>query len=97
VADYNSGIQIIDISTPGSAYICGFIPCQYAYDVVVSNGYAYIADLSAGLVTADIDPPGSAHIIATVPSDGSFYGVFVSGSYAYLCKDYGGLGIFKLW
>jgi len=97
VADYISGIQIIDISTPGSADICGFIPCEYAYDVVVSNGYAYIADLSAGLVTADVDPPGSAHILATVHSDGSFYGVFVSGSYAYLCKDYGGLGIFKLW
>ncbi|MEJ2567905.1 MAG: T9SS type A sorting domain-containing protein, partial [candidate division WOR-3 bacterium] len=50
VADGYLGLRIIDISTPSSPSEVGFcFPPSYAYDVVVSGSYAYVAAGTSGL------------------------------------------------
>jgi len=45
VADHGYGLQVIDISTPGTPVILGSIDTPgYARGVAVSGGYAYVAD-----------------------------------------------------
>jgi hypothetical protein len=50
VADMDSGLQIIDVEPPESAYIVKTVGTpDSAYEVCVSDGYAYIADFDGGL------------------------------------------------
>jgi hypothetical protein len=50
VADYDQGLQVIDVNPPDSAYIIGSIgtPSE-AHCVEASGGYAYVTDDTFGL------------------------------------------------
>ena len=55
VADYLSGLQVIDITTPASAQIVGSVDTpSEARGVAVSGNYAYVADGGSGLQVANI-------------------------------------------
>ncbi len=64
----------------------------YALDVVVSDGYAYVADGSWGLRVIDISSPESPSLVATYDTDYA-RGVKVKGNYAYVAEGYVGLRI----
>jgi hypothetical protein len=66
----DAGLMIMDVDPPESAYVVGSvgIPGGYAYDVYVSDGYAYVADTYAGLLVIDIDPPESPYVTGTFGS-----------------------------
>ncbi len=54
VADDESGLQIIDISVPGSPVIVVSMDTpSNAYGVAVSGDYAYVADIFSGLQVAN--------------------------------------------
>ena len=83
VADVYSGLQVIDIGTPGSPEIVGSIDTPgYAWGVAVSGDYAYVADYSSGLQVIDISTPGSPVIVGSIDTPGRARGVAVSGDYA---------------
>ncbi len=105
VFDGAAPLVIVDVSNPAAPIVAsryygfGFIP----NDVVVADGYAYIADMTttpdavdtykatAGLVVLDVTNPASPTLVSTFKTHGDVRGVRVFGSYAYLFDDGEGL------
>jgi len=58
--------------------------CLDAYDVVVDNGYAYVADGAFGLKILDLGSPEDPDLVGTYATSGSARGVKVVGDYAYV-------------
>jgi hypothetical protein len=70
VANGNGGVQVIDISNLSAPYRAGFIkPNGYVRDVLIKDGFAYIAASHEGVVVADITSPHFP-IIATLDTLG---------------------------
>ena len=96
VADFDSGLRIIDISNPAVAFEAGYYDTpDYALGVYVSGNYAYVADWDSGLRIIDITNP-------TAPFEAGYYdtpsfarSVYVSGNYAYVA-DASGLAIIDI-
>ena len=66
VADCDSGLQVIDISTPSSPHLIGSCDTpDYAYGVAISGTCAYVADDDSGLQVIDISTPSSPHLIGS--------------------------------
>ena len=68
----------------------------------VSGNYAYIADGSDGLIVLDVSNPGSPKLVGSYDTDGTAYGVYVNGNYAYVTtqhvnnQEVGGLVVFDI-
>lgn len=73
------------VDTPGSAF-----------DVQVSDGYAYVADDSAGLQIIDTEPLESAHIVKTINTSFGATGIHVLNGYAYMANTLSGLTIINI-
>ncbi len=55
VADFSSGLQLIDVSDPGSPVILGSVDTPgSAVSVAVSGAVAYVADSASGLQVIDV-------------------------------------------
>jgi hypothetical protein len=94
VADYDSGMCVIDISDPGSPLEVGRLRTSgIAWNVAVHDGYAYIAERTRGLTIVDVSDP--THPVETGNFDTIGYSldVAVEGHYAYLADHLGGLRI----
>ena len=75
--------------------IVGSVPTPgKAYELAISNGYAYVADGTSDLQIIDIDPPESAGIIHSVdvPGDEIRF-IAVAQGYAYTTARNTGQGI----
>ncbi len=69
VADYYSGLQVIDISDPTSPWIVGSVDTPgSAYGVAVAGSYAYVADCYSGL---QVLPAQCGLFIEATPNDAS--------------------------
>ncbi|HEX9746727.1 MAG TPA: hypothetical protein VGB30_15015 [bacterium] len=80
----NAGLQIIDITSPGSESIINTIFYSGSkMQVMVESGYAYIAGGPDGLVIIDVDPPGAAYVVNTVPSAQEIESVTYQGGYVH--------------
>ncbi len=92
VANYNSGLRVIDVSDPtdpteiGSCYTPG-----RAYDVTVAGDYAYVAAGSGGLHVVDISDPTDPGVVTSYGASDEARGVAVSGNYAYVADRASGL------
>jgi hypothetical protein len=93
VADYEFGLQIIDISNPAiPAFVGTADTAGNANDLAVSGNYAYVADGADGLVVIDISNPASPSIAGSYNTPGDARSVAISGNYAYVADD-GGVGL----
>ncbi len=63
------------------------------YDIVVDNGYAYVADGINGLRILDLAEPENPVLVGSYATSGSARGVAVDGSYAYVADALQGLFI----
>lgn len=91
VADYVSGLQVIDISNPSAPQITGSVNTpNYAYCVAVSGFYAYVADSASGLQVIDVSNPANPQIIGSADTPDTARGVAVSGDYAFVADGYSG-------
>ena len=88
VADFNDGLDIIDISDPSSPTLTGDIDSFHAspwtIDVAVSGNYAYLGDGKAGLVIIDVSDPSSPTETGSIGGMSDPYRLAVSGNYAYV-------------
>jgi len=84
VADYNSGLQIIDMHDPAKMNIIGSVILSggYAYDVVVNGNYAYVADSYGGLYVVDISAPSNP-VVAGSLSIGNVMSIYYDNNYIY--------------
>jgi len=92
VADSGSGLQVIDISAPGSPVIAGYVGTPiHAFKVAVSGRYAYVTDFDLGIYVIDISAPGSPVIEGSACSHEvkGARGIAVSGDYVYFAAGSG--------
>ena len=97
VADYGSGLQVIDISDPTNPTLVG--TCDTPGDalcVTVSGNHAFVADYSSGLQVIDISDPASPVIVGTCDTPGLAYGVTVSGDHAFVADRSSGLQVINI-
>ena len=94
VADYSSGLQIVDVSSPASPAIVGAVDTPgWAIGVAVSGGYAYVGDAASGLQVVDVSNSAAPAIVGGVDTPDETSGVAVSGSCSYVADGYSGLHV----
>ncbi|WP_375329244.1 Calx-beta domain-containing protein [Microcystis sp. BLCC-F210] len=97
VADYYSGLQIIDISNPAAPTLKGnYDTSGYAQDVQVVGNYAYVADDWSGLQIIDISNPVAPTLKGNYDTSGYANDVQVVGNYAYVADEDSGLLIIDI-
>ena len=97
VADYKSGLQVIDISNPSSPTITSSVDTPgEAYSVYVSGSYVYVADGRSGLQVIDISTTSNPEIIGSVYTPNSAGTVHISDSYAYVNDGSSGLQVIDI-
>ena len=97
VADYGSGLQVIDISDPSNPAIIGSVDTPgSACAVAVTGNKAYVADYESGLQVIDISDPSNPAIIGSVDTPGYAYGVAVTGDKAYVADSGSGLQVIDI-
>jgi len=68
VANYESGLTIVDVSNPGIPVVIGFYNTPGLCDgVTVSGTTAYLADRASGLQIVDVSNPGAPFLLSTFP------------------------------
>ncbi|NCR29182.1 MAG: hypothetical protein GPJ25_24040 [Microcystis aeruginosa LE13-04] len=97
VADWGSGLQIIDISNPATPTFKGnYDTSGTALDVQVVGNYAYVADQYSGLQIIDISNPVAPTLKGNYNTSGNAIGVQIVGNYAYVADGYSGLQIIDI-
>ncbi len=92
-------LEIVDISDPANPTELGNIAINTATiikDIVVKEGFAYLAVDSAGLRIINVADPKNPYEIGFFDTDGSASGVAVSGDYAYVADGSAGLRIINI-
>ncbi|MGA1791569.1 MAG: LVIVD repeat-containing protein [bacterium] len=83
----SAGVKIINISDPEDPEIIGTIKNVYAREMVIRDGYAYIADPDLGLVIYDVSDSASPVRTARLNLNGTVEDIAVQGDFAYLTFD----------
>jgi hypothetical protein len=97
VADYTSGLQVIDISDPTIPTLIGSCDTPgAAYGVMVSGVYALVADWGSGLQVIDISDPTNPTLIGTYDTPGGAGDVTVSGDNAFVADLGSGLQVIDI-
>jgi len=88
VADYDSGLRIIDISDPSNPQEVGFYDTQgRAWDVWVVDTLAYVADYQYGVRVINVAEPSSPSEVGFFDTADASVGLFLSGNFLYVA-DY---------
>ncbi|MFQ6104951.1 MAG: T9SS type A sorting domain-containing protein [Candidatus Glassbacteria bacterium] len=97
VADYGSGLQVVDITNPQSPVIVVSVDTPYlSQGVFVYDSYAYVVGRVYGegdLQVVDVMDPRSPVIVGSIDTPGYARGVTVSGGYVYVADGSSGLHI----
>ncbi|MBA7512300.1 hypothetical protein ES705_04304 [subsurface metagenome] len=97
VADYDSGLAVIDISDPTNPGTPVYEDTTgWAYGVYVSGDYAYMADYDSGLAIINISDPTNPGTPIYADTTGDAYDVYVSGDYAYVADYDSGLAVIQV-
>ena len=67
-----------------------------SYDVVVSNGYAYIADGDSGFQIIDVSDPVNPIRTGGFDTPGHVEGIAISGNYLYVADGFQGIEVFDI-
>ncbi len=84
VADYRSGLAVINISDPTSPGTPVYEDTFRAFGVYVKGDFAYVADYSSGLAVINISDPTNPGTPIYVSINGRVFDVYVIGDYAYV-------------
>tara|TARA_B110000977_G_scaffold134075_1_gene170709 strand:- start:854 stop:8332 length:7479 start_codon:yes stop_codon:yes gene_type:complete len=96
IADYTSGLAIIDISDPANLGAPVYMATTgEALGIAVRGNYAYVADGSSGLHIVDVSNPSKPTLVGTFDTDGNASDVTLSsdGNKAYVSDGSSGLHI----
>jgi hypothetical protein len=97
VADYGSGLQVINIKNPASPTLAGTCDTPgNARSVAVSGDYAFVADFGSGLQVINISNPAVPTLVGAYDTPGYAWGVTVSGDRAFVADDYAGLQVINI-
>jgi hypothetical protein len=97
VADYDSGLAVINISDPTNPGTPVYEDTTgYAIGVYVSGDYAYVAIYGSGLAVIDISDPTNPGTPVYEDTTGYATVVYVSGDYAYVACGSSGLAVIDI-
>ena len=87
------GFNPLDVwgALPKLQYLGFNSDCQDTYDVVVKDGYAYVADGQYGLKILSLSYPEDPELVGAYATTGSARGVAVEGDYAFVADLENGL------
>jgi hypothetical protein len=92
VADYWSGLHIIDVSDPRNPQEVGSYDTPGSTrNLAVAGSYAYMADGSTGLRVIDVSDPQDPQEVGYYDTPGYAFGVAFAGGYAYVADYWSGL------
>jgi hypothetical protein len=92
VADYTSGIQVLDVSDPAAPVLAGTLAMGgQAVAVAVEGDHLYVANYYGSLDVVDISDPTNPILVGQTPLMGNPHAVVVNGDVAYLACYYGGV------
>ncbi|HIK33875.1 MAG TPA: DUF4347 domain-containing protein [Oscillatoriales cyanobacterium M59_W2019_021] len=97
VADYNSGLQIVDISNPATPTLLGSYdtPGQ-AWSTAIEGNLAYVADHDSGVHILDISNPATPTLLGSYATPGQALEVKIAGNLAYVADMFQGLRILDI-
>jgi hypothetical protein len=91
LADYDSGLRVVDVSDAANPFEVGFYATpDTAYGVAVEGNYAYVVD-GYGLWVIDISDTANPVYSSSWHTIGNARSVAVAGGYAYVADWWGGL------
>jgi len=94
VADYESGLHVVDVSDPTSPVLAGsYDTAGTARDVCVAGGLAYVADLGGGLQIIDVTSPTKPAQAGAYAAPVHARGVCLRGSTLFLANGNYGMEI----
>ena len=94
VADYTSGLTVVDVSDPSSPAIVGALVLPGASrGIDVAGDRAYVAAYSSGLRVVDVSDQTAPVEVAYCDTLGAAYEVAVAGHYAYVAAGSAGLRV----
>lgn len=80
VADWNGGLQIIDVRDPAQCvHVGGFSDIKTASAVAVAGNYAYVTDYATGLSVIDVSNPSNCVRVVNYRTGGFATGVALVG------------------
>jgi hypothetical protein len=95
LAEFYTGLRVIDVSNPSAPVLAGYAPAPYlGHGVAVEGGCAYVAD--AGLQVFDVSSPTAPAVIGRGDAPDYTFGVAVANGLAFVASEYAGLFIFPL-
>ena len=84
VADWDSGLRIINVSNPAVPTLAGaFDTPGFARGIAVAGGYAYVADYDSGLQIIDVSNPAAPTLAGAFDTPGNAFDVAVAGGDVY--------------
>jgi hypothetical protein len=97
VSDYDSGLQLVDISNPESPTLAGSIDTPGGTNGVVVDGeLAFVADGGAGLQVIDISDPANPAPVGNYDTPGIALDVAVAGDLALVADGICGLQVIDI-
>ncbi len=94
IADYNSGLKVVDISDPTGPVLAGsYDTAGNPTGIAVSGDYAFITNLSEGLQVFDISDPLNPALAGAYDTPGNPLKVAISGNYAFVADADSGLQV----
>jgi len=91
-----AGLQILDVTNPGSPHIEGSYNTGFACGLALEQDYAYIADYDAGIKIINITDPDNPVEISSCDTPGEAVDIAVADSYAYVAEGLQGLHIINV-
>ena len=94
VADFDDGVQVIDIENPANPRIVGAVATPARAEALFVEGdYVYAACHDAGLQVIDASDPGDLRIVGSLALPGYLDAVTVAGGKAYIGSQLSGLHV----
>ena len=96
VADNGNGPCVIDVSTPSTPAVVGFLDTLgLTLGVAVSDRYAYLANGERGLRVMDVSTPSTPVEVGLSSTPNPAVGVAVSAGYVAVAVDLSGLAVYE--
>jgi hypothetical protein len=77
-------------------FVGSYITPGSAYDVYISDNYAYVANIDSSLQIINVTDPANPTLAGSCELQDAAMGVFVSGNYAYVANYFAGLQIIDI-
>ncbi len=98
VVTLSEGLRVIDLADPAEPVVVGETPLPtWGSDVVVLDGYAYVAQrFEGGVYVVDVSDPAHPQCVSSLPCAGCTFGIDATGDRPFLASNADGLRVLDI-